>query len=189
MRFIKFGTDGIRGKIGQNPITLEDFNRLGQACCDRLQQQQLPLSVAIGWDTRTSGFELAQAFAQGFLYQSNASVTFLNIVPTPAVSLFVEQEKFSLGVSITASHNPYTDNGLKLFKASGSKLLRTEEALIEQLCETKTSLSEASLNSVQEISGKDYYLKHLNKAYPKDLLKSKRIVLDNSLFRKFLGQN
>ena len=181
MSSIRFGTDGIRGKVGQSPITVEDFNRLGQACCDWLQQHQLPLSVVIGWDTRASGPELAQAFARGFLYnRPHASVCSLGIMPTPGVSFFVSDQKASLGVSITASHNPYTDNGLKLFNANGSKLLRTEEAVIEQLCEKKLTLSEASLDSVQEISGKDYYLNHLKKTYSKDLLKGKQIVLDTA---------
>ncbi len=180
MNFIRFGTDGIRGKVGQVPITFDDFNRLGQACRDWLQQQQLPLTVAIGWDTRSSGSELAQAFAKGFLHTSNASVTFLHVVPTPAVSFFVKQEKISLGVSITASHNPYTDNGLKLFKSSGSKLLRREETIIEQLCTTKIPISKVSLDSVQKISGKDYYLNHLKKTYSNNFIKSKRIVLDTA---------
>lgn len=181
MSSIKFGTDGIRGKVGQRPITVEDFNRLGQACCDWLQQQQLPLSVVIGWDTRASGLELAYAFARGFLYnRPHASVCSLGIMPTPGVSFFVGYEKASLGVSITASHNPYTDNGLKLFNANGSKLLRTEEAVIEQLWTSKTEISEASLSSIDESNGENYYLTHLIHLYPKDLLKGKRIVIDTA---------
>lgn len=181
MSSIAFGTDGIRGKVGQSPITLEDFNRLGQACCDWLQQQQLPLTVAIGFDTRASGLELARAFSKGFLCcNPKASVILLGIIPTPGVSLLVQQKKISLGVSITASHNPYTDNGLKLFKASGSKLLRSEEACIEQLCTPKTMISEASSVSIQEISGQKDYLNHVKKSCPKDFLKGKRIVLDTA---------
>ena len=181
MNACTFGTDGIRGRVGQSPITLEDFNRLGQACCDWLQQKQLPLRVAIGVDTRVSGLALAWAFFRGFIYRKpNASVTFLGIIPTPGVSCFVEKEKVSLGVSITASHNPYTDNGLKLFKSNGSKLSRLEEAFIEQLWSTKTTLSDVSLESVDEIFYAKDYLKYIRKDYSQDFLKGKRIVLDTA---------
>ncbi len=175
-----FGTDGIRGKVGQTPITTDDFNRLGQACCSWLYRNRLPLTVAIGWDTRASGLKLAQAFAEGFLCHPKAAVTFLEVVPTPAVSLFVEQEKFSLGVAITASHNPYTDNGLKLFKSNGSKLLRSEEVIIEELYKSKTVVLSNKQEFIQKISGKNYYLKHFEKIYPKDFFKGKRIVLDTA---------
>ena len=137
MKAIAFGTDGIRGKVGTFPINEEGSKIIGRACRLWLQRQNLPLTVVVGWDTRCSGIVLARAFAEGI--GSDAQVTFLGVTPTPAISFYTEYEAISLGVSITASHNPYTDNGLKLFRFSGSKLRREEEAEIEALCSEETS--------------------------------------------------
>ena len=87
---IKFGTDGIRGAVGSFPITPAAFERVGQACCEWLLKQSLPLSVAVGWDTRASGKDLADAFACGFCCKDSAEVVFLGITPTPAISFYVE---------------------------------------------------------------------------------------------------
>lgn len=174
---VKFGTDGIRGVVGSFPITPALFERVGQACREWLLKQGLPLRAAVGWDTRTSGKDLAEAFARGFCCKDSAEVVFLEVTPTPAISFYVEHNTISLGVSITASHNPYTDNGLKLFKASGSKLSREEEAEIERLCCGNTSL-EGKVFNKQIISGSDYYLQIFKQTYSPNLFKGKRIVLD-----------
>ena len=174
---IKFGTDGIRGAVGSFPITPAAFERVGQACCEWLLKQNLPLSVAIGWDTRASGKDLADAFARGFCSKDSAEVIFLRITPTPAISFYVEHQAISLGVSITASHNPYTDNGLKLFKASGSKLSRSEEAEIERLCLDKKPLNN-KISHKQIVDGCDYYLQAFKQKYSQNLFKGKKIILD-----------
>lgn len=175
---IRFGTDGVRGPVGQAPITPEAFNILGQACVAWLDEQGFPLKVAIGWDTRASGPGLAQAFAEGFASFHSAHIIFLGITPTPAISFFVTQKKMSLGVAITASHNPYTDNGLKLFKYTGSKLTREEESSIEVLCLNKVPRSSSS--AVQNVSGSTNYLEHFKSYLPQNLLQGQRIVLDTA---------
>ena len=119
MKPIAFGTDGIRGKVGMFPINEEGFKVVGRACRLWLQRQNLPLTVAVGWDTRQSGSALARGFAEGL--GSGVEIIFLGITPTPAISFYTQHKQISLGVSITASHNPYTDNGLKLFKLNGSR--------------------------------------------------------------------
>ena len=177
MRSIAFGTDGIRGKVGTFPINEEGFKIIGRACRLWLQQQNLPLTVAVGWDTRRSGGVLARAFAKGI--GSEAQVTLLGITPTPAISFYTQHKQISLGVSITASHNPYTDNGLKLFKANGSKLRREEEAQIEAFC-SETSLEAFGTPSIQTVSGSDYYLNVWKQKLPKDVLKGRKIVLDTA---------
>ena len=173
---VKFGTDGIRGTTGQFPVTPEVFSCVGQACRRWLRQQNLPLKLAIGWDTRASGPELAQAFARGF---GQGEITFLNITPTPAISFFVAQTNCSLGVSITASHNPYTDNGLKLFKSNGSKLSVSEEAEIEALCFQETQLEIPDF-LLQSVNGSNYYLEQLKHQLPQNCFSGKKIVLDTA---------
>ena len=175
---IKFGTDGIRGTVGIFPITPDTFERVGQACCDWLLNQGLPLKVAIGWDTRASGQFLAEAFARGFARGSSCDVVFLGVTPTPAISFYVEHNTVSLGVSITASHNPHTDNGLKLFKASGSKLTRQEESEIESLCLAKKPIDDYVLGNIKQIDGADYYLQSFKLSYPPNLFDGKKIILD-----------
>lgn len=174
---VKFGTDGIRGVVGAFPITSAVFERVGQACCEWLSKRDLPLKVAVGWDTRTSGNDLAKAFAQGFCCRDSAEVVFLGITPTPAISFYVEHNTLSLGVSITASHNPHTDNGLKLFKANGSKLSRDEESEIERLCAKEFS-SKGEVFNRQIINGSDYYLQMFKQKYSANLFEGKKIVLD-----------
>ncbi len=176
---IKFGTDGIRGTVGSFPITPEAFKCIGQACRCWLLAQNLPLTVAIGWDTRASGKNLAEAFACGFYNDNSEKINFLGITPTPAISFYVQHNSISLGVSITASHNPYTDNGLKLFKTSGSKLTREEEAEIERLCTNQPSTTNVHFSSYN-INGSDYYLQTFKSIYPSNLFASKKIVLDTA---------
>ncbi len=179
MTNIVFGTDGIRGVVGVFPITNDVFNRLGQTCCQWLMQQQMPLTVAMGCDTRASGPQLAQSFAEGFCsYHPQAQVIWLGVIPTPAISFYVQKESISLGVSITASHNPFIDNGLKLFKSTGSKLKREEEIQLEQWVQDKQPKS--SEIRCQKISGQDYFLRALKQNYPLPVLKGKVIVLDTA---------
>ena len=177
MKPIAFGTDGIRGTVGTFPINEEGFKIVGRACRLWLCQRNLPLTVAVGWDTRQSGSVLARAFAEGL--GSGVEIIFLGVTPTPAVSFYTQHEQISLGVSITASHNPYTNNGLKLFKSNGSKLRREEEAEIEAFC-LETSAEIFGNPSIQTISGSDYYLNTWKKQLPKDALKGRKIVLDTA---------
>ena len=177
MKPIVFGTDGIRGNVGAFPINEEGFKIVGRACRLWLCQRNLPLTVAVGWDTRQSGSALARAFAKGM--GSGAKVTFLEVTPTPAVSFYTQHEQVSLGVSITASHNPYTDNGLKLFKSNGSKLCREEEAVIEGLC-SEASAEDFGNSTIQTVSGSDYYLNAWKQKLSKDALKGRKIVLDTA---------
>ncbi len=123
-----FGTDGVRGPYG-GPLVNEEFAaRLGFAAAKWLKQ---PGRVLIGRDTRASGESLAAAIARG-LRAGGAEPVSLGVVPTPAVSRAVRTTGAVLGVVITASHNPASDNGLKFFGASGGKLTDEEELQIEQ---------------------------------------------------------
>lgn len=177
MNRIAFGTDGIRGQVGQFPITLEGFNLLGQACRLWLTNQGLPLALAVGWDTRESGSALAQAFADGL--GSEAHIVFLGITPTPGVSLYVEHEKMALGVAITASHNPYTDNGFKLFGPNGAKLSRASEKAIEQLAEG-LSFQNIRCSTIEKIAGSEYVLTYWKQRLAPNTFAGRKIVLDTA---------
>jgi len=128
-----FGTDGIRGTVGQAPITPDFVLRLGYAVGRVLKQTQARPTVLIGKDTRISGYMLESALESGF-NSAGVDVVLLGPLPTPGVAYLTRSQRASLGVVISASHNPFADNGIKFFSAQGSKLgdaweLAVEEAL------------------------------------------------------------
>lgn len=128
-----FGTDGVRGVAGQEPMTATFALRLGVATAELIRQRgnHVP-HVLIGMDTRVSGPMLAHAAAAG-LTSRGAKVTWLGVLPTPGVSFLTKALGADAGLMVSASHNPFHDNGLKLFGSTGAKLSDDEEAQIEQL--------------------------------------------------------
>ena len=132
-----FGTDGVRGTAGVFPITAPFALQLGTAVGEtlRVAAQETPL-VMLGMDTRASGPMLAHALAAG-LTSRGVDVGWLGVLPTPGVSFLTRDFGAHAGIVISASHNPYTDNGIKIFNAIGEKLSdeveRTLEALLERL--------------------------------------------------------
>ena len=125
-----FGTDGIRGTVGQEPITPDFAMRLGHAVGRVLKAAQANPLVLIGKDTRISGYMLESALESG-LISAGADVMLLGPVPTPAVAYLTRAQRASLGVVISASHNPYPDNGIKFFDAQGAKLPDAWEQAVE----------------------------------------------------------
>lgn len=130
-----FGTDGIRGRANTHPMTAEFALKLALAAGSVQKTSALSGTrhgrVVIGKDTRLSGYMLEQAMTAGFLAMG-FDVLLLGPLPTPAVSLLTRSLKADIGVVISASHNPFQDNGIKFFQANGSKLSDATEALIEQ---------------------------------------------------------
>ena len=116
-----FGTDGIRGTVGQAPITPDFVMHLAHAVGRVLRQKEKSPVVLIGKDTRISGYMLESALVSGF-NSAGVDVVLLGPVPTPAVAYLTRSQRASLGVVISASHNPYDDNGIKFFSAKGKKL-------------------------------------------------------------------
>jgi phosphoglucosamine mutase len=134
MKRLYFGTDGVRGLYG-SPTMNEDFAwRLGAAAAAWLKSKGVPVGgrVLIGRDTRASGLSLSQALADG-IAEGGFEPLSLGVLPTPAVSRATRTRAAVLGVVITASHNPATDNGIKFFGPAGIKLTDAEEAAIEAL--------------------------------------------------------
>jgi phosphoglucosamine mutase len=125
-----FGTDGIRGRVGEEPITAEFALRLGRAIGTVLSRSQERPRVLIGKDTRLSGYMLESALEAG-LAAAGADAVLLGPVPTPAVAFLTRSQRANAGIVISASHNPYEDNGIKLFSAQGEKLDDAVELAIE----------------------------------------------------------
>ena len=133
-----FGTDGIRG-VANERLSPELALRVGRAAARRLRDSHPAPVVLIGRDTRRSGTMLEDALAAGIASAGGHAVR-LGVLPTPAVAWGVLQRGAAAGIVISASHNPYPDNGIKLFGADGYKLLDAEEEAIEALLEADTDL-------------------------------------------------
>ena len=128
-----FGTDGIRGVAGEHPMTASFAYRLGVGVAERFKRAGVERpSFVIGMDTRRSGPMLAHAITAG-LTSRGADAVWLGVMPTPGVAFLTRRLVADAGVVISASHNPYTDNGIKLFDASGHKLSDAAEADIESV--------------------------------------------------------
>jgi phosphoglucosamine mutase len=130
MKRTLFGTDGVRGKAGEEPISPGTFFRLGQAAAQSFGRSAKQPSLLIGMDTRESGPALEHALAAGWA-SAGGNVLKAGVVPTPAVAYLVRYYGAQAGAVLSASHNPFEDNGLKFFGAKGEKLTDAQEAAIE----------------------------------------------------------
>ena len=126
-----FGTDGIRGTVGHAPITPDFILKLANAVGHQLRLTETRPQVVIGKDTRISGYMLESALEAGF-NSAGVDVILLGPMPTPGVAYLTKALRASLGVVISASHNPFQDNGVKFFSASGAKLDDKWELAVEQ---------------------------------------------------------
>jgi phosphoglucosamine mutase len=134
-----FGTDGIRGTANTAPMTAEIALKLGQAAGLLFTRGKHRHRVIIGKDTRLSGYMLEPALTAGFI-GAGMNVTLAGPLPTPAIAMLTRSLRLDLGVVISASHNPYEDNGIKLFGPDGAKLSDETEAEIEALMDSDLSL-------------------------------------------------
>ena len=125
-----FGTDGIRGTANVAPMTAESALRLAQAAVHVLANEESHPVVIVGRDTRASGEMLESAIAAG-LAAGGVHVLVSGVVPTPAVAFLTPYHGALFGIMITASHNPFQDNGIKFFGADGYKLSDEDELAIE----------------------------------------------------------
>lgn len=125
-----FGTDGVRGRVGTHPITAEFALKLGWAAGCVLSQQHGTNKVLIGKDTRISGYMFESVLEAGFI-AAGVNVILSGPLPTPAIAYFTRTLRADAGIVISASHNSYTDNGIKFFFADGTKLSDALELAIE----------------------------------------------------------
>ncbi len=178
-----FGTDGIRGTVNIGNINGEKFFKFGLAAGTYFKNLKKKKQIAIiAKDTRLSGYTLEPALVSG-LASAGMHIFTLGPLPTNGLAMLTKKMKANMGIMITASHNPYYDNGLKLFGPDGSKLSDKIEKKIENLIDSKTvkHLSDPkTLGRVKRLeNGNDSYLKILKKNFPKDFsLKGMKIVID-----------
>ena len=175
-----FGTDGIRGRTNQNPMTAEMAQRVGQAAGAHFLRGDHRHRVVIGKDTRLSGYMMETALISGFT-SVGMDVVMVGPVPTPAVALLTKSMRADLGVMISASHNPYYDNGIKLFGPDGYKLSDADESAIEALLEQKPMLVDAPqigrARKIEDARGR--YIHFAKSTFPEELrLDGLKIVID-----------
>ena len=178
-----FGTDGIRGTVNQGNITGEKFFKFGLASGNYFKNQKKNKQIAIiAKDTRLSGYTLEPALVSG-LVSGGMHVFTLGPLPTNGLAMLTKSMKANMGIMITASHNQYYDNGLKLFGPDGMKLSDNIEKKIEKLIDAKNSKQLTNpklLGRVKRLEdGNERYIKILKNNFPKNYnLKGLKIVLD-----------
>jgi len=175
-----FGTDGIRGTVGQSPITPDFILRLAHAVGRVLKAHEAHPVVLIGKDTRISGYMLESALESGF-NSAGVDVVLLGPVPTPAVAYLTRAQRASLGVVISASHNPFPDNGIKFFNAQGNKLPDAWEEQVEAtLMEDPVWVDSASLGKTRRLDdAAGRYIEFCKSTFPNELtLKGLKIAVD-----------
>jgi len=175
-----FGTDGIRGRTNAPPMTAQVAQRVGQAAGAHFLRGDHRHRVVIGKDTRLSGYMMETAMISGFT-SVGMDVVMVGPVPTPAVALLTRSMRADLGVMISASHNPYTDNGIKLFGPDGYKLSDEDEAAIEALLGQEPKLVDAPLigrsRRIEDARGR--YIHFAKSTFPEELrLDGLKVVID-----------
>jgi phosphoglucosamine mutase len=175
-----FGTDGIRGTVGIEPITPDFVLRLAHAVGRVLKKTEARPTVLIGKDTRISGYMLESALESGF-NSAGVDVVLLGPLPTPGVAYLTRAQRASLGVVISASHNDYPDNGIKFFSAQGSKLSDAWEMDVEaELQRPPVWADSANLGKARRMDdAAGRYIEFCKSTFSNDLtLKGIRIVVD-----------
>ena len=177
-----FGTDGIRGLANRHPMTSEVALKVGMAAGHLFRTGDHRHRVVIGKDTRLSGYMLEAALMSGFT-SVGMDVFLLGPMPTPAVAMLTRSLRADLGVMISASHNPFDDNGIKLFDPDGYKLSDETERSIEELIETDSSAMLARADKIGRAtrveSAQERYIEFAKRTLPRNLrLDGLRIVID-----------
>lgn len=177
-----FGTDGIRGKANSFPMTPDIAMKVGMAVGHLFRHSGQARRVVIGKDTRRSGYMLENALVAGFT-ATGMDVFLLGPIPTPAVAMLCRSLRADIGVMISASHNPFYDNGIKLFGPDGFKLSDDLEIQIEKMIEEDMSsilVSHGDVGKAKRVDGDIYrYIEFAKRTLPRNLsLAGLRIVVD-----------
>ena len=176
-----FGTDGIRGRANQEPMTAETALRVAMAAAGLFRRGSHRHRVVIGKDTRLSGYLLEPALTAGFVAKG-MDVILLGPLPTPAVAMLTRSLRADMGVMISASHNPYQDNGIKLFGPDGGKLSDDLELQIEARMEKNATDDHAPAEQLGRASRLEdsigRYVEYVKGTYPGGNLEGLKIVLD-----------
>ncbi len=178
-----FGTDGIRGKVNRSPMTPENVLRIGMAIASVLKTDHGRNMVLIGKDTRLSGYMIESALTSG-ICSMGMNVTLVGPIPTPGIAFLTRTLRLDAGIVISASHNPFGDNGIKIFSSEGFKLSDDLEKKIEQLTADERFPTKRPTN---EKVGKAYrlddaagrYIEYIKSTIPKGIdLEGLKVVVD-----------
>ncbi|MDP1701061.1 MAG: phosphoglucosamine mutase [Aestuariivirga sp.] len=179
-----FGTDGVRGKANSGAMTADMVLKIGLAAGNLYRRGSHRHRVVIGKDTRLSGYMIEQALTAGLL-AAGMDVFLLGPVPTPAVAMLTRSMRADLGVMISASHNPYFDNGIKIFGPDGYKLSDEQELKIERMVESPEAIPVANSDEIGRATRIEdagaRYIEFAKRTYPRDSnLDGLRIVIDTA---------
>ncbi|HSL24290.1 MAG TPA: phosphoglucosamine mutase [Vicinamibacterales bacterium] len=174
-----FGTDGVRGIAGQTPLDERTIERLGAALVRALPHPGRPLRLVAGRDTRESGPWIERALARG-VHSQGATLTSAGVIPTPAVAYISRALGFDAGLVISASHNPFQDNGIKVFSGRGEKFSEKLEREIEAIVdEDSWQVDPGTEPEIEPCDFTDRYIAHAREALPDAAPLGKvRIALD-----------
>ena len=162
-----FGTDGVRGKAGVAPLDEATVRRLGAALVLALRHEQEPVRFLVGRDTRESGEWIERELARGVRSQGGELIS-AGIIPTPAIAFLTPRKGFTAGLVISASHNPFEDNGIKVFSGAGEKFTEALERRVESFIEQVDLSSLPAAQQVERIDYREDYLAHLKEILPRD---------------------
>jgi phosphoglucosamine mutase len=179
-----FGTDGVRGKANSGAMTADMVLKIGMAAGNLYRRGNHRHRVVIGKDTRLSGYMIEQALTAGLL-AAGMDVFLLGPVPTPAVAMLTRSMRADLGVMISASHNPYFDNGIKIFGPDGYKLSDEQELRIEGMVESLEAMPVANSDEIGRATRIEdagaRYIEFAKRTYPRESnLDGLRIVIDTA---------
>jgi phosphoglucosamine mutase len=179
-----FGTDGVRGRANSGTMTADMVLKIGMAAGNLYRRGNHRHRVVIGKDTRLSGYMIEQALTAGLL-AAGMDVFLLGPVPTPAVAMLTRSMRADLGVMISASHNPYFDNGIKIFGPDGYKLSDEQELKIEGMVESPEGIPLANSEEIGRATRIEdagaRYIEFAKRTYPRDSnLDGLRIVIDTA---------
>jgi phosphoglucosamine mutase len=174
-----FGTDGVRGKAGEYPLDVPTVRRLGAGLARTLRDGDRPVRFLAGRDTRESGAWIERELAFG-IASEGGTLTSAGIVPTPAVAYLTPRLRYTAGVVISASHNPFDDNGIKVFSGAGEKFTETLEGRVEGVvADASWSVPAGNAAAVEQVDYRAEYLAHLQEILPADARTSGlRIAVD-----------
>jgi phosphoglucosamine mutase len=174
-----FGTDGVRGKAGHYPLDPLTIQRLGAALARALGGGTPGARFLSGRDTRESGPWIERALADGIRSEGGVLVS-AGVIPTPAIAFLTPRMGYTAGVVISASHNPFEDNGIKVFSGSGAKFTETLEDEVEAIVFDRSwaATAAASAAALEQIDYRGEYLAHLRRILPPASGPARRIVID-----------
>jgi phosphoglucosamine mutase len=174
-----FGTDGVRGKAGESPLDAATVRRLGGALVRTLRHGTETVRFLAGRDTRESGDWIERELALGMASQGG-TLTSAGIIPTPAVAYLTPRMGYAAGVVISASHNPFEDNGIKVFSGAGEKFTEALEQQVESVVGDQTwSVGAGDAIAVEQVDYRSEYIAHLREILPSDTrAKGLRVAVD-----------